>query len=127
MKYIEREKYQKNYWNKLFISIMAIIVVAILCLYLKHCHSEKKMINSNVTITTAPFVISTNIAWHDSIYKVVLDDVELRTVVEEDNYKTKDSHESLIMLSGKDTLIVDSLSYMKLREHIVVPGAFLES
>ena len=127
MKYMEREKYRKNHWNKLFISIITIIGVVVLCLYLKYCHSEKEMINSNVTISTAPLVISTNIKWCDSICKVVLDEIELRSVVKEDNYKTKISPEGLIMLSEKDTLIVDSLSYMKLREHIVVPENRIDS
>ena len=124
---MEREKYRKNHWNKLFISIITIIGVVVLCLYLKYCHSEKEMINSNVTISTAPLVISTNIKWCDSICKVVLDEIELRSVVKEDNYKTKISPEGLIMLSEKDTLIVDSLSYMKLREHIVVPENRIDS
>ncbi len=127
MKYMEREKYRKNHWNKLFISIITIIGVVVLCLYLKYCHSEKEMINSNVTISTAPLVISTNIKWCDSICKVVLDEIELRSVVKEDNYKTKISPEGLIMLSEKDTLIVDSLSYMKLRENIVVPQNRIDS
>lgn len=62
-----------------------------------------------------------------SICKVVLDEIELRSVVKEDNYKTKISPEGLIMLSEKDTLIVDSLSYMKLRENIVVPQNRIDS
>lgn len=34
-------------------------------------------------------MITTNIAWHDSICKVVLDEIELVSVIDEEDYITK--------------------------------------
>ena len=50
---------------------------------------KKATIDSNNLITTAPCMITTNIAWHDSICKVVLDEIELVSVIDEEDYITK--------------------------------------
>ena len=67
-------------------------------------------------------MITTNIAWHDSICKVVLDEIELVSVIDEEDYINVNL--LLKILSSyhdKDTLIMDSLSYIQLKDYVVVP------
>lgn len=108
---MEPKKYRKNYWSRMLILIVIIIGGISLYLYIKYDYSEKATIDSNNLITTAPCMITTNIAWHDSICKVVLDEIELVSVIDEEDYITKPFYENFIKLSDKDTLIMDSLSY----------------
>ena len=107
---MEPKKYRKNYWSRMLILIVIIIGGISLYLYIKYDYSEKATIDSNNLITTAPCMITTNIAWHDSICKVVLDEIELVSVIDEEDYITKPFYENFIKLSDKDTLIMDSLS-----------------
>ena len=53
----------------MLILIVIIIGGISLYLYIKYDYSEKATIDSNNLITTAPCMITTNIAWHDSICK----------------------------------------------------------
>ena len=86
---MEPKKYRKNYWSRMLILIVIIIGGISLYLYIKYDYSEKATIDSNNLITTAPCMITTNIAWHDSICKVVLDEIELVSVIDEEDYITK--------------------------------------
>ena len=107
---MEPKKYRKNYWSRMLILIVIIIGGISLYLYIKYDYSEKATIDSNNLITTAPCMITTNIAWHDSICKVVLDEIELVSVIDEEDYITKPFYENFIKLSDKDTLILSEIS-----------------
>ena len=98
---MEPKKYRKNYWSRMLILIVIIIGGISLYLYIKYDYSEKATIDSNNLITTAPCMITTNIAWHDSICKVVLDEIELVSVIDEEDYITKPFYENFIKLSDK--------------------------
>lgn len=111
----------------MLILIVIIIGGISLYLYIKYDYSEKATIDSNNLITTAPCMITTNIAWHDSICKVVLDEIELVSVIDEEDYITKPFYENFIKLSDKDTLIMDSLSYIQLKDYVVVPEYRIDS
>lgn len=124
---MEPKKYRKNYWSRMLILIVIIIGGISLYLYIKYDYSEKATIDSNNLITTAPCMITTNIAWHDSICKVVLDEIELVSVIDEEDYITKPFYENFIKLSDKDTLIMDSLSYIQLKDYVVVPEYRIDS
>lgn len=124
---MEPKRYRKNYWSRMLILIVIIIGVVSLYLYIKYDCSEKTMINSNISVTTAPCMITTNIAWHDSICKVVIDEIELVSVVDEADYIMKPYYKKIIKLSDKDTLIMDSLSYIQLRDYVVVPEYRIDS
>lgn len=124
---MEPKRYRKNYWSRILILIVIIIGVVSLYLYIKYDCSEKTTINANISVTTAPCMITTNIAWHDSICKVVLDEIELVSVVDEADYIMKPYYKKIIKLSDKDTLIMDSLSYIQLRDYVVVPEYRIDS
>lgn len=124
---MELKKCRKNYWSRMVVLIIIITGGVFLNFGIKYCHSEEKVINSNVSITTAPRMISTNIKWQNSICKVVLDEIELLSVLDKESYKTKLSHEGFIELTDKDTLIVDSLSYIRLKEYVVSPEYHIDS
>ena len=111
----------------MLILIVIIIGGISLYLYIKYDYSEKATIDSNNLITTAPCMITTNIAWHDSICKVVLDEIELVSVIDEEDYITKPFYENFIKLSDKDTLIMDSLSYIQFKDYVVVPEYRIDS
>ena len=94
-------------------------------------HSEKAMMVSDLDIVPITSLMSVNIKWQDSTYCTVLESVELFSILEEEGKKTipqlKLPKKEFIELSYKDTLIVDSLSFIQLKDYIVIPQYRIDS
>lgn len=131
---MEPRKYLKNCWSKFFISIVIIIGGVFVCSYWGHCHFEEERtvsnldnVNSSDTITTSPRMISTNIEWKDSVYKVVMDEMDIAFSIEEEKYEIRPFQKTSLCLSDRDTLIADSLLYAQLKEYRVMPQYRIDS
>ena len=94
-------------------------------------HSEKAMMVSDLDRVPITSLMSVNIKWQDSTYCTVLESVELFSILEEEGKKTipqlKLPKKEFIELSYKDTLIVDSLSFIQLKDYIVIPQYRIDS
>lgn len=129
---MEKRGYLKNGLNKFLWSL--IIIGGLLFIFLYLCsirrHHREEMIIPKLVGTTAPRLISVNIKWQDSAYCTVLED-DLLFILEEEG-KTiisypKLSYEDFINLSYKDTLLVDSLSFIHLKDYMVIPQYRIDS
>lgn len=81
---MEQKRYQKNYWNKFFLFLIAVGVAVLIFFYWIQKNSEKTIMLPNLDGTTAPALISVNIEWHDSAYCAVLENDELFYTLKKD-------------------------------------------
>ena len=128
---MEQKRYQKNYWNKFFLFLIAVGVAVLIFFYWIQKNSEKTIMLPNLDGTTAPALISVNIVWHDSAYCAVLENDELFYTLKKENKKNNSQtnllYKSFINLSYKDTLTVDSLSFIRFKKYIVTPQHRIDS
>ena len=127
---MEQEKSQKNYWNKfpLFLIIGGGIILVFFCML--HANRREEVILSDYYGTTSPDMISINIKWRDSTCCIVLESNNLLYIlrrVDEDEFFPSLHYKDFISLSYKDTLTVDSLSFMQLKGYMVTPQFNIDS
>lgn len=116
---MEIKKCLKSCWSKVFIGIIVIIGGIFLGSFylMDEIRNSERIRDSKNIMSTAPIIVSTNIKWNDSICSIVLDELELASVI----YKNSNiiPHESL--------LLVDSLSYSQLKEYAIIPQSYVDS
>lgn len=120
---MEKKGYPKNYLNKFFLFFIIIGGSMFVFLYWVCKHSEKEMQLPDLDETTAPPLISMNIKCQDSTYCIVLEEGELSSILKGKDKKIT----SQMKLSYKDTVIVDSLSLIQLKDYIVIPQHRIDS
>ncbi|WP_025836407.1 hypothetical protein [Bacteroides rodentium] len=127
---MENKKFLRECWNKFFIFMICAIIGISIYLYLngKSRIPVDREIDLTGTITTAPLLISTNVQWKDSIYKIVLDEIELSWLINEDSkYKIVPPPQTSVWLSYKDTLMADSLLNIGLKMFCTTPQPYIDS
>ena len=116
-------KYLKNYWSNIIISLVVVIGGIAFIFHIVYEHSEKAMMFPDLDRVPITSLMSVNIKWQNSTYCTVLESVELFSILEEEGKKIipqlKLPKKEFIELSYKDTLIVDSLSFIQLKDYIV--------
>lgn len=124
-------KYLKNYWSNIIISLVVVIGGIAFIFHIVYEHSEKAMMFPDLDRVPITSLMSVNIKWQDSTYCTVLESVELFSILEEEGKKIipqlKLPKKEFIELSYKDTLIVDSLSFIQLKDYIVIPQYRIDS
>ena len=117
--------------NKCLSFLFIITGLVLVFLYIVDKHSEAEMILPDLDGSTAIPLMSVNIKWQDSTYCVVLEEDEILSILKEDDKNAIPQinlpHKDLIRLSYKDTLIVDSLSFLQLKEYMVAPQYRIDS
>lgn len=128
---MEEKKCPKDYWNKILLSLLIAAGGVVIFLYLVHRHSERAMMIPDMDGSTSPAIMVVNIKWQDSTCCVVLDDWSLLSILKEGGKKRTPQmqlpYNKLDKLSYRDTLVVDSLSFMQLQEYIVTPQQRIDS
>lgn len=128
---MDKKEYRRNCLNKCLSFLFIITGLVLVFLYIVDKHSETEMILPDLDGSTALPLMSVNIKWQDSTYCVVLEEDEILSILKEDDKNAIPQinlpHKDLIRLSYKDTLIVDSLSFILLKDYTVIPQHRIDS
>lgn len=127
---MEQKKYQRNCWNKfsLFLIIGGGIILIFFCML--HGNRREEVILPDYYGTTSPDMMAINVKWCDSIYSIVMESNDLLYTlkrIDENKIISSSLRKDFITLSYKDTLAVDSLAFMQLKEYIVTPQSKIDS
>lgn len=120
---MEREQYPKNCLNKFFVISIIVAGLVFVFLYVVYKHSEKDMMIPDLNRTPITSIMSVNIKWIDSTYCIVLDEDELFSKLK----KAGKNMAPQMKLSYKDILTVDSLSFIQLKDCMVIPQHRIDS
>lgn len=125
-----KEKYRINYWNKLLLFLSIIGGCILTFLFYMNKDKEEAMIDFLSEKSTTEFYLSVNAKYQDSIFPIVIYSPVLYQILYEDKSVSQlkeFSYEKLLNVLSKDTLSIDSTSFLKLRNSIVVSQTRIDS